>query len=89
MVKDVLDKDTRELVAKKIGRPTVYEDGIPMTAAERQERVRAGRKSVQILMTELQLEKLTRYCERHEVTRHELVCGMIKQLRMRIPPASQ
>ena len=86
MAKDELDKATRELIPKKIGRPSIYEDGIPMTAAERQERTRAGRKAVQVLMTEAQLKKLTKYCARHEISRHELVCSMIKRLRMSIPP---
>ena len=87
MAKDKLDKHTKgDLVPKKIGRPTVYLDYGPMTAAERQERSRAGRKSVQVLMTEAQLDKLKRYCDRHGITRHKLVCDMIKKLRMGIPP---
>ncbi len=86
MAKDRLDNHTRELIQKKIGRPALNTDFGPMSAADRQRRLRNGKKSVQILMSEKELAKLQKYCSRHAVTRHSLVCDLIKRLRLTIPP---
>ena len=61
MAKDKTDLATVDALPKKIGRPTIKEDG-PLSGAERARRSRLGKKSV-VITTEARFH-LDEYCKR-------------------------
>ena len=85
MAKDRLDGHTMDMIGGKPGRPLIHPEWGPMGDKERQQRCRAGRKSVQIYLSEKEKARLIKYCKRHDISRHKLITNVIRSLRLTQP----
>jgi len=86
MAKDSRDKHTIDGVPKKIGRPALDPEKGPMSGAEYQRKHRAGKASIQVLITLEEDNKLKKYCKKYRVRKSAVIRAMIEKLRMTTPP---
>lgn len=85
MAKDERDKQTIDMIEKKMGRPLIYPEWGPMTEKERQERSRAGRVSIRFFVDEKDRDKLDKYIKRHGGNRNDFIKSVINSLRLTKP----